>query len=65
MCKVIAETHLEFAGTLKTDGFEPEPPELEDAVKALNPGFDPYLLAARGTMMTGDYWATSSRKYFD
>ena len=64
MCKVIAEAHLEFASQLGTEGFEQEPEELAEAVKALNPGFDPYLKAAKGATMTSDYWATSSRKFF-
>ena len=64
MCKVIAEAHMEFPGTLKTDGFDPEPSALGNAVKALAPGFDPYFQAAPGTTMTGDYWAASSQKHF-
>ena len=38
-----------------TDGFEPEPEEMEEAIQALCPGFDPYMETAKGTKMTSDY----------
>ena len=55
MCKVIAEAHLDYSRGVGTDGFEPEPEEMEEAIQALCPGFDPYMETAKGTKMTSDY----------
>ena len=49
MCKVIAEMHLAHAATLKEEGEEPIPDNhdnLQQALQALDPGFDPYMAAA-------------------
>ena len=56
MCKVIAEAHLRHAQSLKEEGFEEDPELLHQALKALTTGFDPYMVGAKGTEMTGDYW---------
>ena len=55
MCKVMAEAHLDYSRGVGTDGFEPEPEEMEEAIQALCPGFDPYMETAKGTKMTSDY----------
>ena len=62
LCKVIAESHMEFAATLQSDGNDVTPSGLEKAVEALDPGYDPYLLHGRGTAMASDYSVAASRQ---
>ena len=56
MCKVIAEAHLRYAQGLAGEGHEKDPELLQQALEALATGFDPYLVGAKGTEMTSDYW---------
>jgi len=56
MCKVIAEAHLRYAQGLTEEGYEKDPELLQQALEALAAGFDPYMVGAKGTEMTSDYW---------
>ena len=60
LCKVIAEMRLAHAASLKEDGEESLPEKLQQALQALDSGFDPYMPSAKGTKMAGDYWSMTS-----
>ena len=56
MCQALAFSHLRHAQAVSCEGSEEDPAGLDEVLRALAAGFDPYLEDARGTTMGHDYW---------
>eukprot|EP00435_Cladocopium_sp_Y103_P006955 s3639_g2.t1 len=55
LCQALAEGHVKYSEGVQTQGWEADPPQLQEYLECLARQYDPYLESTAGTIMRGDY----------